>query len=334
MVKYTVPKRFCLKQPLRQIYAPERICKMNFLTDNRISHILSAHAHAGEFSIAKVLLEALIDSAKMLPFLFLAFLLMEFIEHHTGERLVSFLKKTGGGAGGALVGAAAGCVPQCGFSVAASNLYSGRIITFGTLIAVFISTSDEAVPVLLAHPDMLGTIWKLIAAKIIIAAAAGIAADIIIKIFRLKANDDEDISEICSESGCGCGNHGLWYSSLKHTLNIFIFILIVNILLGAVMAYAGEETVSRFLDGMGFLQPAVAGIVGLIPNCAASVVITELYADGALTFGSAVSGLCTGAGVGLAVLFRANRNVKENLAVTGIIFAVGVISGTILNLLH
>lgn len=307
---------------------------MDFFTVDRISDILSAytHAHSEGFHITDVLLDALIDSAKMLPFLFLAFLLMEFIEHHTGERLVSFLKRTGGGAGGALVGAAAGCIPQCGFSVAASNLYSGRIITFGTLISVFISTSDEAVPVLLAHPDMIGTLWKLIAVKIVIAAIAGIAADAVIKIFKLKANDDETIGDICSESGCGCEDHGIWYSSLKHTLNIFIFILIVNILLGAVMAYAGEEAVSRFIDGMGILQPAVAGIVGLIPNCAASVVITELYAEGALTFGSAVAGLCTGAGVGLAVLFRANKNIRENLAVTGTVFAVGVIFGTILNL--
>ena len=306
---------------------------MNLLADNRIPHILSAQsAHAHEFSIANVLLDALIDSAKMLPFLFLAFLLMEFIEHHTGERLVSFLKKTGGGAGGALAGAAAGCVPQCGFSVAASNLYAGRVITFGTLISVFISTSDEAVPVLLAHPDMIGTIWKLIAVKIVIAILAGIAADAVIRIFRLKANDDENISEICSESGCGCGNHGIWYSSLKHTLSIFVFILIVNLLLGAVMAYAGEEAVSRFLDGMGFLQPAVAGIVGLIPNCAASVVITELYAEGALTFGSAIAGLCTGAGVGLAVLFRANKNIRQNLAAIGTVYAIGVIAGTVLNL--
>lgn len=306
---------------------------MDHFTAYRISNILSAytHAHSEGFHIADVLLDALIDSAKMLPFLFLAFLLMEFIEHHTGDRLVNFLKKTGGGAGGALVGAAAGCIPQCGFSVAASNLYAGRIITFGTLIAVFISTSDEAVPVLLAHPEMIGTIWKLIAAKIAIAALAGIAADAVIKLLKLKTNDDESISDICSDSDCGCGEHGLWYSSLKHTLNIFIFILIVNILLGAVMAYAGEEAVSRFLDGMGYFQPVIAGIVGLIPNCAASVVITELYADGALTFGSAVAGLCTGAGVGLAVLFRANKNIRENFAAIGTVYAVGVISGMILN---
>ncbi|MCH5348828.1 MAG: arsenic efflux protein [Oscillospiraceae bacterium] len=295
-----------------------------------ILNISAAHYHSSESNIINVLLEALIDSVKMLPFLFLAFLFMEFIEHKAGDKLIRFLKKTEGGAGGAFVGAAAGCVPQCGFSVAAANLYSGRIITMGTLIAVFISTSDEALPVLIAHPESIGAVWKLIAAKIIIAAVAGIIIDIVIKALKLEVG--EDIEEICTESGCGCGKHGIWYSSLKHTLSIFVFILIVNVILGAVMSFAGEETVSRFLNGMGILQPVLSGIAGMIPNCAASVLITELYADGVITFGSALAGLCTGAGVGLAVLFRANRNIKENLIITGIIFAVGVLSGMIVNL--
>lgn len=224
-----------------------------------------------------------------------------------------------------------GCVPQCGFSVAASNLYAGRVISLGTLIAVFLSTSDEAIPVLLAHPEQVGAIWRLIAAKIVIAAAAGIIADIIVKIFKLD-KDGEAIGDICSESGCGCGSHGIWYSSLKHTVNIFIFILIVNLVLGFVMALAGAEAVEKFLSGMGIFQPIVTGLVGMIPNCAASVLVTELYAEGAIPFGSAMAGLCTGAGVGLAVLFRANKNVRENLVITGIVYAVGVLSGIILNL--
>lgn len=296
------------------------------------SYILAAHSHSGDFDILYVLLDALIDSAKMLPFLFLAFLLMEFIEHHAGDKLVSFLRKNGGGrVGGAAVGAVIGCVPQCGFSVAASNLYAGRVISVGTLIAVFISTSDEAIPILLAHPDRVSAIWQLIAAKIIIAAAAGIIADIIVKIFKLE-RDGEAFEDICSESGCGCGSHGIWYSSLKHTVNIFIFILIVNLVLGFVMAFVGEEAVESFLGGMGIFQPIVTGLVGMIPNCAASVLVTELYAEGAISFGSAIAGLCTGAGVGLAVLFKANRNLRENLIITGIVYAVGVLSGTVLNL--
>lgn len=293
---------------------------------------LAAHSHSGDFNALDVLLDALIDSAKMLPFLFLAFLLMEFIEHRAGDKLVSFLKKNGGGrVGSAALGAVIGCVPQCGFSVAASNLYAGRVISVGTLIAVFISTSDEAIPILLAHPDRAAVIWQLIAAKIIIAAAAGIIADIIVKIFKLE-HDGESIEDICTESGCGCGSHGIWYSSLKHTVNIFIFILIVNLVLGFVMTLVGEEAVEHFLGSMGIFQPIVTGLVGMIPNCAASVLVTELYAEGAISFGSAMAGLCTGAGVGLAVLFRTNKNVRENLIITGVVYAVGVLSGMILNL--
>ena len=293
----------------------------------------SAHVHGADgFNIWDVLLDALIDSAKMLPFLFLAFLLMEFIEHRAGDRLVDFLRKKGGGrVGGAALGAVIGCVPQCGFSVAASNLYAGRVISAGTLIAVFLSTSDEAVPVLLAQPDKLSSLWQLIAAKIIIAAAAGIIADIIVKIFKLERGG-ESIGDMCEETGCGCGSHGIWYSSFKHTVNIFVFILIVNLVLGFVMAFVGEEAVKRFLGGMGIFQPVVTGIVGMVPNCAASVLVTELYADGAISFGSAIAGLCTGAGVGLAVLFKTNKNLRENLVITGTVYAVGVLSGIILNL--
>ncbi len=305
---------------------------MDFFTDFRIADIISAHAHSAEAGIPETLLEALIDSAKMLPFLFLAFLLMEFVEHHTGEKLEKFLRKTGGGIAGSLTGAIVGCIPQCGFSAAAANLFAGRIITFGTLTAVFISTSDEAIPVLLAHPDMASTIWKLILIKIIIAVIAGIAADAVIKIFRLNKNDDDAIGEICTDSKCGCGDHGIWYSSLRHTLNIFVFILIVNVILGLVMSLAGEGAVADFLGKMGVFQPVVAGIVGLIPNCAASVVMTELYADGAITFGSAIAGLCSGAGVGLAVLFRTNKNIRENLAAVGTVLLTGIICGMAIDL--
>lgn len=298
------------------------------------STVLAAHnhSHGKSFDFADVFLDALLDSAKMLPFLFLAFLLMEFLEHKAGDKLVNFLRKTGGGrAGSAAVGALIGCVPQCGFSVAASNLYAGRVISAGTLIAVFLSTSDEAVPVLLAHPDKIGMVWQLLLVKVIIAAIAGIAVDIFIKLLKIKT-DGESIGEICSESGCGCGSHGIWYSALKHTINIIIFIFAVNIVLGTVMSLVGEEAVEHFLGSMGVFQPLLAGLVGMIPNCAASVLITELYAEGAITFGSAVAGLCTGAGIGLAVLFRANKNIKENLIITGVVYAVGTVCGMVLNL--
>lgn len=291
------------------------------------------HHHHGEgFNFLDILLHALLDSAKMLPFLFIAFLLMELLEHKAGDKLVDFLRKSGGGrTGSAAIGALLGCVPQCGFSVIASNFYAGRVITAGTLVAVFLSTSDEAVPILLAHPDKAVMIWKLLVTKVIIAAVAGIAVDLVMKMLKIKT-DDEHIGDLCDEAGCGCENHGIWYSALKHTIGIGIFIIIVNLVLGMVFGLVGEENVKHFLENMGVLQPVVAGLVGMIPNCAASVLITELYAEGAIEFGTAIAGLCTGAGIGLAILFRANKNIKENLVITAIVYGVGVLSGIVINL--
>lgn len=290
------------------------------------------HLHGEGFDFWDTALHALIDSAKMLPFLFIAFFLMEFLEHKAGDKLVDFLRKSGGGrTGSAAVGALLGCVPQCGFSVVASNFYAGRIITAGTLIAVFLSTSDEAVPILLAHPDKAGMIWKLLVTKVIIAAVAGIAVDLVMKLLKIKT-EDEHIGDLCDEAGCGCGSHGIWYSALKHTIGIAIFIIIVNLILSTVMGLVGEENVKYFLENMGIFQPVVAGFVGMIPNCAASVLITELYAEGAINFGTAIAGLCTGAGIGLAVLFRANKNIKENFVITGVVYAVGVLSGIVINI--
>lgn len=307
-----------------------------YLFSDRFFHAslaMQAHSHGHNgFDFLDVLLDAVLDTAKMLPFLFLAFLLMEFIEHRAGDKLADFLGRAGSKtAVGPAAGAVLGCIPQCGFSVAASNLYAGRIITVGTLIAVFVSTSDEAIPVLLAHHEMLSSVWKLIAVKIVAAALAGIAADIIVRALKLNT-DGESIEDICTESGCGCGSHGIWYSSLKHTLSVGLFIFIVNLIIGAVMSLAGGEAVKHFIGGLGFFQPFAAGLVGMIPNCAASVLITELYAEGAISFGTAAAGLCTGAGIGLAVLFRANKNIKENLIITGVLYAVGVICGIVLNL--
>lgn len=309
----------------------ERIKKMTYFPQLFLT--IHDHHHHGEgFDFLDTAFHALIDSAKMIPFLFLAFLLMELLEHKAGDKLVNFLRKSGGGrTGSAAVGALLGCVPQCGFSVIASNFYAGRVITAGTLVAVFLSTSDEAVPILLAHPDKAGMIWKLLLTKVIIAAVAGIVVDLVMKALKIKA-DDEHIGDLCDEAGCGCGSHGIWYSALKHTIGIAIFIIIVNLVLGTVFGLVGEENVKHFLENMGVLQPVVAGLVGMIPNCAASVLITELYAEGAIEFGTAIAGLCTGAGIGLAVLFRANKSLKENLVITAIVYVVGVISGIVINL--
>lgn len=279
--------------------------------------------------ILDIIIDALLDSVKMLPFLYLAFVLMESLEHHAGDKFAAALEKAGhSNTGGAVIGSALGCVPQCGFSIAASNLYSSGVIGAGTLMAVFISTSDEAIPIMLAHPEMISSMWKLIAAKVIIAVIAGAVFGLIIKL--LTRNDDNThFEEICTD--CGCEGHSVWFSSLKHTLSIFLFILIVNLIMGLALGIAGEENVSAFLDSMGIFQPFAASLVGLIPNCAASVIITELYAGGNIAFGTAVGGLCTGAGMGLAVLFRTNKKMKENVIFLIYLYLTGVLSGILLN---
>ena len=182
---------------------------------------------------------------------------------------------------------------------------------------------------MLAHPDQISSLWKLIAAKFIIAIIAGALFGILIKLF-VKEPDDAEFDQICTT--CGCDNHSIWLSAFHHTLEIFVFILIVNLIMNSIMEFAGQDNVSAFLNGIGFLQPFASALVGLIPNCAASVIITELYASGSISFGTAVGGLCTGAGIGLAVLFRTNKNLKENIIFLVYLYFIGVLSGSVLNL--
>ena len=274
-----------------------------------------------------VLKDAFIDTLITLPFLFGVYLLIEYIEHKSSDKLGNALRKMGpfGSVGGAAIGA----IPQCGFSVAATNLFAGRLISMGTLIAVYISTSDEAIPLIIKEPDLAPQIWKLILIKIGIAVVAGIIVDVAIKLFVHK-KQDEPFKELCAD--CDCEHHGIFHSALHHTLHIIIIILIVNIVLGCVMEFAGEQTVEKLMMTDSWAQPVIAALVGFIPNCAASAVLTNLYIGGVVSFGALISGLCTGAGVGLMVLFKTNKNYKQNFAVMGILYAVAVASGLIIQM--
>ena len=275
--------------------------------------------------------DALKDSLKILPFLFAAYLIIEYIEHKSSNKLVNGLRRFG-----VVGGAVLGCVPQCGFSVAASNLYAGRIITAGTLIAVFISTSDEAIPILLSSNGNLKLILSLITIKISLAVIAGTMADSIFTgLFSRKNNEGIASSihrHVCTDCGCH-DEQGLFKPALKHTINIFIFLFIINLFLNFLIEFAGEDDLSEILLNDSILQPALAGIIGFIPNCAASVILTQLYIEGSISFGSVIAGLSTGAGVGLLILFKMNRNLKENIMIILYIYVFSVLAGSLIQML-
>ena len=265
-------------------------------------------------------------TASSLPFLFAAYLLIEFIEHRHAEKFAAWLSKFG--KAGAAIGALLGVVPQCGFSVVAANLYSNRIITAGTMLAVFISTSDEAIPVLLSNPESAGKILPLIASKVLLAIVAGFIVDKA-GLFNITKEELDVVAE--EHSHCHTeGHNGLLKSTLLHTAKTFAFIFVVMFGLELCIETIGEETFAQFIANESLLQPLVAGIVGLIPNCASSVIIAQLYAEGTITFGAAFAGLSVGAGTGLLVLFRNDVDKIECLSLTGFLFAVSVLTGTIL----
>ena len=280
-------------------------------------------------AVLDIILDALIDTAKMLPFLFAVYLLIEYLEHKASDKLANSLRKLGpfGPVGGALFG----CIPQCGFSVAVSNLYSGRLVSLGTLIAVYIATSDEAIPILLSNPQSVGEVWKLIAAKAVIAVLAGLLVDGVMKLCHRRGNEEnEPYHDLCEDRGCE--EHGILYSAIKHTAQIFTFLFVVSLILGFAIYLLGEERLDRVLMTDSAFQPLLAALIGLIPNCSASVVLTNLYAAGSLSFGSVVAGLSTGAGLGLVVLFRTNKNLRQNIGITALLYAIGAASGLIINL--
>lgn len=278
------------------------------------------HLHFTEI-LAHIIPEAL----RMLPFLFGAYLFMEYLEHKAPDSLQNLLTRHKGS--GVAIGSLLGCVPQCGFSVAAANLYAGGVISAGTLLAVFLSTSDEALMVMLGHPDRWGEIFRLLGCKILLAVVVGLLVD---KLAR--RTHEHHIHDLCEHCGCH-ESKGILLPALRHTLQVFAFILVVMFLLEAGIHALGEDRVASLLLNDSFLQPVVAALVGFIPNCAVSVALTELYLAGSISFGSAVAGLATGAGMGLMVLLRTHHHTKENLKLMAVMFGAGSLAGIVLQLL-
>ncbi|MBR5390580.1 MAG: arsenic efflux protein [Clostridia bacterium] len=273
-----------------------------------------------------ILWDALLDTLKLLPFLFLAYLLMEASEHRFSEKMEARLRRMG--KLGPLVGAALGCVPQCGFSSAAANFYAAGLISRGTLLAVFLSTSDEALPLMITSPGGWRMIPPLLLSKVAVGIAAGFAVDLILK----KRGAKRELYDLCEN--CGCEEEGgILRPALWHTGHILLFIFCINLLLNGAIEFLGQERIASILLHGSALQPFAAALVGLIPNCAASVTLTQLYLAGSLSFSACLAGLCSNAGIGLAVLLRMNKSKRENFQIIVTLYLVSALFGLALQLL-
>ena len=272
--------------------------------------------------------DGIIDTLKLLPFLFIVFLLLEFIEHKLSKKsqkvLLKHKKK------GPIIGGLLGGLPQCGFGAMASNLFSAKVITMGTLIAIFLSTSDEMLPIMISKRVDIIIILSIILFKVMIGIIVGLLVDLI---YRQKEDKHNHIHDLCDDEHCHCDEENIFKSSIIHTLKTALFILIASILINIIIFFVGEDTLSNLLQSNNILVYFISSLIGLIPNCASSVVITEVYLSNLITIGVALSGLLTGSGIGTLLLFKSNKNIKENLTVLGIIYFVGVFIGFIVDLI-
>ena len=302
--------------------------------------LLHAHSHVSvsEMSgseifhgiLKDVVLASFIDTLKIAAFLFFAYLLMEFIEHKASQKFEGFVKKSG--AFGPLVGGALGVAPQCGFSTVASNFYTARVITMGTLISVFLSTSDEMLPIMISGNVSAKFVFAVLGYKLAVAIFVGFCVDFALRMLKRDNGVDIDIDEICENDNCHC-ERGILHSAIHHTLTVGGFVLLISFALNLIIFFVGEENLSALLYDKFFIGHLIAAIFGLIPNCAISVALTELCIDGYITVGTMLAGLFSGAGVGLLVLFKVNRRKKENFVVIGVLTLAGLVFGMLADII-
>ena len=308
------------------------------------------------------------DTLYLIPFLFLTYVAMEWLEHRTAGKTQEAIQHAG--AAGPIVGAVLGVVPQCGFSAAAATLYAGRVVTLGTLFAVFLSTSDEMLPIFIAEQVPVETIAKILGAKLLIGMIMGFIVDTVLRLAR-RDKQKLRIHELCEQDRCHCNNecatcesnpelvyqhhddcaagcshehhahehdhdhsHG-WKSILKsaliHTVQVGVFVFLITLVLNYVLEVVGEDALASFLGSNTVLSVLASALVGLIPNCAASVAIAQLYLEGVLGAGAMMAGLLVSAGVGLLVLLRANRPLRQTIAIIALLYATGVAWGLVGN---
>lgn len=279
------------------------------------------------------ILHTLEEVLLLIPFLFIAFLIIELIEHKLSNKSKKIIEKSG--KLGPLFGGLLGMIPQCGFSVVATNLYITRIVSLGTLISIYLSTSDEMLPILISRKASLSTIIGLLLIKFAIGMTSGFIIDYFVRSYKKKHKiKTKGNFDICHDEDCHCEKENLFVSSLKHTFKTVSFIFIVTFLLHIMMEYLGEDFIKKLFLKDSLLSPFISSLVGLIPNCAASVVLTELYLSGVISLSSVVAGLLTGSGVALLVLFRGNKNLKENLFILTLVYLLGSLSGFIIGIIE
>ena len=269
------------------------------------------------------------DTVRLVPFLFLTYLVMEYIEHHTSDKTKTVIRRAD--RFGPLAGGLLGAFPQCGFSAAAASLYAGRVITAGTLIAVFLSTSDEMLPIFLSSRVDVGLILKVIAIKVVYGVIAGFAVDFLFRSLNVR-KIGAGIHGICEAEHCDC-EKGIWTSSLKHTFSIAGYIFLISVVLNIVLEMIGTQNLENLVFNQPVIGEILAGLIGLIPNCGASVLLTQMYLHGVLPASHLIAGLLDGAGVGLLILFRVNPDQKENLRITLLLYLLAVVFGLLIHLL-
>lgn len=301
----------------------------------------------------EILVDSLTDTLKMVPILFGVYLVLEYVEARWQQRMVDAMERAG--KVGPLVAAAGGAIPQCGFSVMASALYTQRLLTMGTIVAVYLATSDEALPILLSRPDQAHVVLPLIAIKVVLAIAGGYLVDALMRsenqrraqIGRDRQEAEREAMRIgeqnctcdSTRASCTCEQTGLidrkevLWSATKRTVEIFLYLLATSVVLGLLMSWIGQENLSRLLLSHSVFQPVLAAIIGLIPNCAASVAITELYMTGTLSFGSTIAGLGAAGGLGLLVLFRENHDAANTAKVIFWLLGISIAAGILIQLL-
>lgn len=300
-----------------------------------------------------ILADALRDTIPMVPLLLIIYIGIELVEYKFGDRIIAVVQKAG--SAGPAVGAVTGSLPQCGISVVASALYAQRLVTIGTLLAVYLSTSDEAIPIILSKPDKAGLIWPLILTKIFVALVAGYCLDLLfrktnqntlnhIEAYACGEDDSCHHHETVMDTEACCGHSTsssaqkfnpkeIFFHPVIHTAKVFVFIFAISFLINVAVFYMGEEAFGKLFSEHSFYQPFIAAFVGLIPNCAASVAITELYLKGAITYGSLMSGLCAGAGLGILVLFKEEKRNKEVFKILGILLGISIMVGLVIQYL-